>query len=236
MIGSRLASAPGAALLVRAVRVACVAWLCVAALAWAVSGVEGRALPPGALGLLLGPFAWAFGVAIAVAGSVRRGEWSGWQALGIGPHRLAAGVVGLGILLGLVSANSGALEAVPGWALPAPVSPVAAVWPADGGWQRVEPDGWTVAPSALSTGELWRRARSKAPEGSRAGVDRAELARRVGWALSWPLAALLGFVFGRRPARSATLGEAVGAVEATGGVGLWLLVVALLAAYASTIT
>ena len=232
-----LFGSPGVAVLGSAVANSMAAWLCIAASAWAVSGVEGRPLPLIALALLLGPFAWALGVSLAVSGAVRRGEWSGWQALGHGPWRLSAGVLLLGAALGLASAQGGAsLQAVPGWALPAPISPSVRLWPGDGGWHAPDLSRWTVAPAALSMGELLTRARARAPAGSRPGVDLAELVRRTGWALSWPLAALLGVAFGRRAQRGRSLAVALSATRAGGALGVWLLTVALLAAYASTIT
>lgn len=235
--GRSLAARPGAWILARALSNAAASWLCVAALAWAVSGAEGQALSLPALALLLGPFAWAFGASISVAGAVRRGEWSGWEALGHGPLRLAGGLLLVGVAAGLLSLSAGgALEQVPGWSLPSPISPDLRFWPDDEGWQGLESSRWTVAPAALSTTELIARARADLPEGGRAGVDAAEGARRLGWAAAWPLGALLGLAFGRRAQRGTSLGTAVAASWAGALVGLWLLVVALLAAYASTIT
>jgi hypothetical protein len=228
--GLRVPAWPGAGLVTRAAALTLAAWGAVAAAAWAVSGAEGRPLPAVALLVLLGPLAWAVGVSLAVEGAVRRGDWAGWLALGHGPARLGAGLLAAGLLAGGLSlAAGGAAASVPGWALPSPVDPAARVWPAGDGWSTPDLRRWTAPPSSLTFAELLDRSAAPGPTGSRVGVDRAELLRRAGTALAWPLGAGVGLLAGRR-SRRRDRGPGTAAGAAGAAVAFWLLAIALLVA------
>ncbi len=217
-------------LLRRSLGVAALVWVALAGLAWAVAGVEGAELGRSAT-MALAPLAWALGVAVAVEVSVRRGEWAGQAALGVSPLRRASALVVVGAVAG-VFALIAPQPSLPGTALPAPIDPAAQQWPSGEGWSTPDLAAWTTPPGELSWSEL--RSRREPPPGARTGADRAEALRRIGYAASWPLASLLGLVFGARVRRRRPMGLAV-AGAGTAQLS-WQLLCAVAVAYCSSMT
>jgi hypothetical protein len=194
--------------------------------------------------LLVGPLCGAAGVALAVARFRLVGGWDGWAGLGVTPGRqlaplLLLAAVAAALQWGAVAASSdGPSAAVAPLMLPAPVPLSAKLWPAaEVGWEEPDLSRWQAPPASLGTVELIARARSVAPVGARAGVDRAELLRRAGWSLAWLLAVGLGAGRGLARTRSRRAGGQPGlaaAAETTSLTLVWLLAVLVLSAAAAS--
>lgn len=197
---------------------------------------------PGEVARLVGPLCVAAGVALAVARARVSSAWNAWGGLGFSPRAqiaplAALAMLGAGLQSGLASAPALPSDALAKLALPAPVPPAARLWPSpSGGWDEPDLSRWQVAPAALSTPALVRRARETAPDGARAGVDDAEVLRRVGWSLAWPAAALVGTWRAlrrtRRRGADATAGL-VAAAESCLAVLAFLLAILVASAWAS---
>jgi len=221
-------------------------------MAWLGTSVEagGRVAELRSLFVLLGPVAAASGTAMAIAQVRSDGSWSAWEGLGYRPHRqlsalvvvvvmglcVQASVGGGGRLLATTGTPSEALQ------LPPPISPRAKSWP---GLDTTGPEGmaelgrWQRPPAELSWLDLQNRRNSIGPTGVRRGVDSAEVMRRTGGLLSWPLGLLWAVLVGLRTSVSARdqrgfspLGAAV--LAGLGSVGWCLLVLVCSAAAASS--
>ena len=173
------------------------------------------------------------------------GEWDLDSLLGYSPAARIAPVFASAALVAvftLLAAQQAPLSGLSAggsgpWALPAPVEATASLWLGEGDWSRPDLGAWMSPPGTLTLPALWARATTKAPIGSRRGVDRAELIRRLGWSIALPLAVLLGARAGRRcVAKRREPGSPVLGAVVTASAGLlsWLLAVLLLAAYLSS--
>ena len=250
MIPARVRRTPGARITLDAAVIAGSMVVVTAALLWALSAVDragqGEVRPTEAA-RLLGPVCGAVGVALAVVAARHSGRWSAWSALGVSGARQLAPILVLTALAGVVQlvspgvgGSSKPSDALASLRIPAPVALDARLWPGpDGTWTEPDLDRWRVPPASLGTADLVRRARVAPPVGARRGSDLAELLRRGGWALAWPLGGLLGARVGLHAAtaRQRSRGHGVGAaLVAAGSVLVWLVAVLALSAYVSMIT
>lgn len=209
-----------------------------AALGGAVGWVEGGLDASSVWGIawLVAPIALAAVVAWVVQDSRRRGEWQAWDALGHRPRDrwLAIGLLGMLCMpLGgpRFEPQDGALGVL---ASPSAVDTSLRWWPAERGWAPRQPGPFDAAPGSLELGELAARVREVPPPHIRRGPYRAELIRRAGWLLAWPLAAVAGILASRKAqARSAVTASAARAGAVLLG---WCIAVLVWAGYASTST
>jgi hypothetical protein len=191
---------PGFSLLFLALRRSSELAVLLVCLVWVGSQLEstGEGLSLTALCALLAPIAGASGLGMALAEIRLRGEWSAWQAVGYSPWRQLAPVVVL-LIVGVLLQTQLSLGSVSdGLRLPAPVSESAVSWPGvpEGGIETLR--YWQRSPVTLGWRELIERMEAPAPLGARGGVDLAELIRRAGWIVAWPLGLFFGLVFGLR--------------------------------------
>ena len=88
---------------------------------------------------------------------------------------------------------------------------------------------WQRPPATLGWRELLERMAEPAPLGARMGVDLAELVRRAGWIIAWPVGCLFGLLYGLRASAVGPGKTRYGALEAAVFSGLsvllWCLVV-----------
>jgi hypothetical protein len=222
---------PGWSLLSLALRRSSEVALLLVGLVWVGSQVEsiGQGLSLSSLCSLLAPIAGASGVAMALAEVRLRGEWSAWEAVGYSPSRQLAPIVLLLILGVLLQTQLSVGSVSSGLHLPAPVSQSAVSWPG------VSEEGlealayWQRPPVTLGWRELTERMAEPAPLGARIGVDLAELVRRAGWIIAWPVGFLFGLLCGLRASALGPEKTWYGALEAAVFSGLsvllWCLVV-----------
>jgi hypothetical protein len=221
---------------------------------------EGAADPLPALSVAwyLAPVAMAAGSAVAVARDRLSGDWDGWRSLGMRTSTVlivaALGAFDLGLVAAFIPRPPSVLD------LPAAVPSGARLW--DSAWaqeevRRVRPD-WKPrrplpefyqpplarlqqppATEFLPGLLVWPRA-LPLPR-ARHGVYRAELVRRAGLVLLWPLGALAGAAsaLGRtrdRLARADPLAVPVSALLAALATALCLLGILCVSAYLASMT
>ena len=242
----RLPVAPGSRTAVEAALGTLAGTCLLTALVTAVSAADRgfeAALRPGEVLRLAGPLSCAVAVALAVARSRLGGRWDAWEGMGVGRARQLLPLLSVALLGAALQAAAPASEP-PSAALapvltPAPVAADARLWPGPvaGSWGEPDLARWKVPPSALSGVELRARAREGAPLGARAGVDRAELLRRRGLVLAWPVALLVGagVALVRTRSRRRAVGSPLAGIAALAGVSAttWLLAVLVLASWVS---
>jgi len=192
---------------------------------------------------LLAPLCAAAAAAVVVGSCRVAGVWDSWSLLGYSPASLLRPLVLVALLVAGFDAGGGFASTAEAttvgsssvWDGAAPVDRAAVLWPSDDGWSRPDLSNWQVPPSELSTRELLRRLGQQAPPGSRSGVDRGELLRRLAWLVAWPFGVMFGSWRGLRctPARARRRGSPVlrAAGETICGVLLALLSVLIAAAW-----
>ena len=208
-------------------------------LVWIASQVESgdASLSLRALLSLLCPVAAAGGTALAVGELRARGDWSAWEGCGYSSGRQLKPLALL-LLIGLVLQSQLPLGvSASSLQLPPPVPAAATAWPGFADLGSGELEGWQRRPGELGWFELLERRQSVAPEGSRRGVDLAELLRRTGWLLAWPVGLALASLFGLRVPVVAREGRGYGPLAAAVLAGLgtvcWCLVVLVASAAAA---